>query len=402
MDRVPSSSSPTSWIAAYYPAFDGLRAVAILMVFLQHYLPLVFQPRWGELPLWSGVDLFFVLSGFLITGILVDSRKDPTFFRNFYGRRALRIWPLWYLLWALVLVLTQMLGLRYSAYIWTTAVFFGNWFLEHGTMQWHGNPCRIYFGHAGQFVQFSSFWTLCVEEQYYLVWPFLLYFIRSPRWLMRICVTGVLFTVVLRCLLYRYTPDALLETRVLYWSTYTRCDSILIGSFVALWLRHTELTRQALHRIGTVLISGSLSLLLIGFAWSGSRWQLNEIHPVFCTYGYTLVALIAAGILLFSLDSQTTLFRWMCHPWLSGLGKISFGFYVLHFLPVVFVSAWTERYFAPHHLSVLMLPLCFFSVYATAWLSYRYVERPFLRLKWMFQPKQTEEARERTPVKLVG
>jgi len=101
-----------SLIKPFYPALDGLRAIAILMVFAVHYGPFIRDFslfKWG----WVGVDLFFVLSGFLITGILYDTLHEPHFFRSFYIRRTLRIFPLFYGFWVLLLILSA----RVRAYI---------------------------------------------------------------------------------------------------------------------------------------------------------------------------------------------------------------------------------------------------------------------------------------------
>ena len=113
------------WVSTYYPGLDGLRGVAILLVFLRHYAVLI-------LPLkvfyagWVGVDLFFVLSGFLITGILYDARGMPNYYQNFYLRRALRILPLFYLLFLVVGILRHYHVVFFHLDLWSYALFVGN------------------------------------------------------------------------------------------------------------------------------------------------------------------------------------------------------------------------------------------------------------------------------------
>lgn len=162
---------------AYYPALDGLRAIAFLLVFSQHYV----QLPWG----WTGVEIFFVLSGFLITGILYDTRDAQHRFKYFYIRRSLRILPLFYF----VLVVVTVFGL-----------------LVHSRMSWGWLAWFFYFGNILPFLHQAApqsafgltslgtvlspthnwlamsvrhFWSLCIEEQFYLLWPAVVYGIRA-------------------------------------------------------------------------------------------------------------------------------------------------------------------------------------------------------------------------------
>ena len=111
-----------SLIKPHYPALNGMRGLAIIMVFTVHYGRYAVDPKWIWW-LWTGVDLFFVLSGFLITGILYDSREEPRYFRNFYIRRALRIFPLYYGFFLLVYLLKPLLGLSFDHNFWSNLVY---------------------------------------------------------------------------------------------------------------------------------------------------------------------------------------------------------------------------------------------------------------------------------------
>src|SRR5579875_998248 len=144
-----------NWMAAYYPSLDGLRGLAIAMVLLYHCDARLAGLGLGWLGAggWSGVNLFFVLSGFLITGIIVDERARPHFFRNFYARRALRIWPVY----ALVVPL--------------------NWLILGRANTWaRPGPAWIYFVFfiqnltPGLTGTIYPAWSLAIEEQFYLVW----------------------------------------------------------------------------------------------------------------------------------------------------------------------------------------------------------------------------------------
>ena len=165
---------------AFYPALDGLRAIAFLMVFSNHYL---FIP-WG----WAGVDLFFVLSGFLITGILFDSRNDPHRIRNFYVRRTLRIFPLYYGV-MLLLIPFAYRGLSWSWLVWPA--YLGNYARVIGPYTSRSPLQRLADFQPGlqvtihgiyrQILFLGHFWSLCVEEQFYLVWPWIVFWIRDRR-----------------------------------------------------------------------------------------------------------------------------------------------------------------------------------------------------------------------------
>src|SRR5215469_6747506 len=144
-------------------AIDGLRGLAIFLVMLHHFG--LFSPGW------AGVDIFFVISGFLITRILLGTKDSPRYFGNFYTRRVLRIFPLYYSSLALFFVVAVPLGVRYgwsAAYGMRDAV----WFIFHLSNWWIGG------GHMeGSLI--THFWSLGIEEQFYFVWPFLIFV--TPR-----------------------------------------------------------------------------------------------------------------------------------------------------------------------------------------------------------------------------
>src|ERR1700749_4828090 len=166
---------------AFYPALDGMRAVAFTLVFLIHYLRL----PWG----WSGVNIFFVLSGFLITGILLDTRNDAHRARNFYVRRILRIFPLYYGVLLALLLLHPLLHCQWTRAWLAWPLYLGNFLrfagpsaaidgspLEHAADGW---LILGRFPHASLYV--GHFWSLCVEEQFYLFWPWVVFLIRSRK-----------------------------------------------------------------------------------------------------------------------------------------------------------------------------------------------------------------------------
>ena len=386
---APALDAPQSWIAGHYPAFDGLRGIAFLMVFAIHYCTAAWDWQ-NKPPLWAGVDLFFVLSGFLITGIIADTHRRPNFFRNFYGRRALRILPLFACLWLVILLLTPVLHLIYSHYVFTEAIFIGNFFVPASLLDLHRSVTVLDIGRTHLSIHIGALWTLCVEEQYYLVWPLVMTLLPSRKWLMRLCVAGTVGTLLLRCGLLYYCSPAMLSTKFLYYSTYTRCDSLLIGSFVALWLREHHLRQSTLHRIAVLLIAVSTTLIMAGLLLTHGQWVLSEAHPIFASYGYTLIAFIAVGVLLLSLDPETRLHRAVRHPWLAHIGSLSFGLYLVHDLPELSLRYFAQTTLRPHHLAWTVFPIAFAFSYGVARLSYRLIEAPCLRLKVWFAYDRVE------------
>ena len=163
---MKTSNSKTSFsLPSYIPQFDGLRALSILAVFIAHSeflrsLPGAVILEYGRI----GVDLFFVLSGFLITGILLDSKGSSHYFRNFYIRRALRIWPLYYLILLIIYLLTsQFLPQMKDGNVWLYfTVYIQNLFLN----------LKIPYG-------LEPTWSLAVEEQFYMTWPLLVFLLKT-------------------------------------------------------------------------------------------------------------------------------------------------------------------------------------------------------------------------------
>jgi peptidoglycan/LPS O-acetylase OafA/YrhL len=365
---------------AFYPALDGLRAVAFFMVFLEHYG----QFPWG----WAGVDLFFVLSGFLITGILFDSRNDTYRVRNFYVRRTLRIFPLYYGILLLVLFLWPLAHWQLS---WAWAVwpaYLGNFarfvhpyalfspaqriadFQPTGVLA--GHPLTLYLGH---------FWSLCVEEQFYLVWPWVVFWIRDRRKLMWCCGVTLAVCLPLRLLGQHLLPLWMLDNEVLYRFTPLRLDALLLGGLIALVLRGpsaTNLLRYA--RRLTPLCLAAAAYLLTAFLYQHLRHRMPTYPEWKFTWGLALVDLLAALILLIAIQPGTIVYRALNRPILRWVGRISYGAYVWHDIPHALYFSLAQRIWPSHYKALVpMLGLC--GTFVLASLSFRLLEAPFLNLK---------------------
>jgi peptidoglycan/LPS O-acetylase OafA/YrhL len=259
----------------FYPALDGLRAVAFLMVFLQHYY---FLP-WG----WTGVNVFFVLSGFLITGILFDTRDDLHRARNFYVRRTLRIFPLYYGIMLVLLLLNPVFHWRWNWYWTAWPLYLGNFlrFISPSALVWESplfvaadawlksqaHHTVLYFGH---------FWSLCVEEQFYLMWPWVVFWTRKRRTLLWICGCAVVVVPLLRVWAQASSPDWMLQGELLYRVTPFQLDSLLLGGLVALLWRGRQVLGIAFHAVGdTVPRSHNSCLRYSGLA---PRLPLSDVE----------------------------------------------------------------------------------------------------------------------------
>ena len=369
--------------AGVIPALDGLRGIAILFVMLHHFT--LYRPSFGIDAVigdvlfffWTGVDLFFVLSGFLITGILLDTRGNQRYFSTFYARRTLRIFPLYYLvLFLALIVLPQFPALH--------AVLFAQDASVEMPPQW---PYWLYMtnfsiverGWVHGWVDVA--WSLAIEEQFYLVWPLVIW-LCPPR------VVALLCAVILVA-----EPIARIDARArdfpplwLYLFTWYRLDGLAAGALVALALRRGLLPR--LDRwVPVVVIAGVVGLILCTIQGGHTWWWNRRMQQ----YGYSLIAITAAAMLVSAINRPADSLwpRMLSAGWLRAFGKYSYALYLIH-LPVmrlvreyVFDPLEYET-FAPWSAQVLFYGAAAAPAFALAWLSWRVFEGPILKLKSRF------------------
>ena len=360
------------------------------MVFFQHYgAGHAFVFGWG----WTGVDVFFVLSGFLITGILYDSQKKQRRYRDFYIRRTLRIFPLYYFLWIVVVVLAPLARWQWD-WRWSLwPAYLGNYarflFLNQAgnpyrfDMITFGAPVNAHFGYPVH-LYLGHFWSLCVEEQFYLIWPFLVYRIGRRETLMRICLGVMIASPILRGLLCLIVPHRYLAMELLYRSLPTRLDALLLGGLVALGLRGPQ--EQLLRKLRRPVLTGTAVLftaiyfletkvLSVPFYGSATNWV--------GVLGFSLIDLFAAAVLLECIHPGSTLGKVLSWRPLRALGLISYGFYVYHDLLHDFYADAAHR-LSSEHAWPLTMALAFGGTLLIATASYLALERPLLQLKDRF------------------
>ncbi len=389
----------------HHPALDGLRGLAIIMVMLLHYSP--FLPNFLR-PLLrqggSGVDLFFVLSGFLITGILHDAKGQDHYFRNFYARRFLRIFPLYY--GVLSVLLISLLIFRFG--------FPGIWAHKHlAPLLWSYQPwlwtytANFYMAmHRNGMFMLLHFWSLSIEEQFYLVWPLVVFSLSRKR-LIRVCTGAIAGSLILRLVLaaagFHFWTIANL--------TPCRLDSLAAGAALALMLRNTAniagLTCAA-KRIAVI------SLIIWVLALISPAWMIQHFPPsgtsltpliaaLLRELPYTLVAMVFASMLMLAVDGKAFggvvagIFGYKVLRW---FGRYSYGIYVFHF-PVYIASGvflqddglW-GKIRASTGLGIGFVAANAAVSISLAFASFHLYEKHFLKLKKYFPEKSVQLADE--------
>jgi peptidoglycan/LPS O-acetylase OafA/YrhL len=355
---------------SFVSAFDGLRAIAVLLVVWYHVHDVVQPAALGAFTAvarlgWVGVDLFFALSGFLITGILLKTRNSDQYFRNFYVRRVLRIFPLYYGVVTLILVSHALAGRDGDVPVWSLYAFLSNFFVAAS-----GSPD----------LALAVTWSLSVEEQFYAVWPALVAFL-STRNLRLTCALVAVASPAFRVFLY--DPDNL----GFYMNTLCRMDALVIGALGAIaWYEHDERLVRASWKLAWPAVA---TLLGMGAA---ATWGVADGHPVVAALSFTAVALCTVTILLaLASGGMPRLAKALTWEPMAHIGRVSFGVYLLH--PLVFTLAggfWTwlglEAASSSVALSVAAFALYSFASVAVATFVFEGIERPLLELKDRFAP----------------
>jgi peptidoglycan/LPS O-acetylase OafA/YrhL len=375
---APKAVLPERLSARHIRSLDGLRGIAFLLIFVRHYAvsghlsskTMRFVENAGSAG-WMGVDLFFTLSGFLITGILLDTRDQPHYFRNFYARRALRIFPLYYGFFFVLLLLTPFVHLQWRpghiAYLFYAGNLAGN--LDSSLTQ------------IKPAVEMLHFWSLAVEEQFYLIWPFLVLAIGSRKTLVRTCFALSAVGLLLRIAIMVRFPQTGAEWT--YAQLPTHMDGLLAGALAAIWFR--ELPLQAILARVRWLLPISAVILAVIIAYSG--------HPNFNSFGMTVLgfpvlAVFFACILLLSLKPGTLSNRIGSVSFLRFVGKYSYGMYIFHYVFSPATGPYLPVLQAHLHSIVLgglaYVAIAFLGTLLLAVASYNLYERHWLRLKSKF------------------
>jgi peptidoglycan/LPS O-acetylase OafA/YrhL len=394
--QLPPAASGSLWpnLGGHLPVLDGVRGLAVLMVLLFHFVGDRPPSSWVDRAIVHvtgfgvyGVELFFVLSGFLITGILYDNHNGSHYFRNFYMRRFLRIFPLYYGVLVLVFFVVPLIPLlrgptldylvHRQAWAWLYAV-------------------NIYIAKDGEwsFSYLNHFWSLAIEEHFYFFWPVVVFVLaRRPR-----ALIVVSLVTSLGAMLARLTGSLM---GLSWWTTYTltpfRLDALTLGAFLAVTARQPG-GLDRLARALPLVVTAVGGLLVVTFVWTRlvSREGLEVVLPVRAA----LIEVLLACLLVWALiaPGRSTISRFFCSRPMVFLGTYSYGLYVYHhFISYYLASNGIDLQLAPRlgsHLAAVALQatLGASASLALAYLSYELFEKRFLRLKRLF-----ETAREPAP-----
>jgi peptidoglycan/LPS O-acetylase OafA/YrhL len=325
---------------------------------------------------WLGVQLFFVLSGFLITGILLDGKGQPHQLPHFYMRRMLRIFPLYFFVLLVGFVLLPLLGLlpqwlesdrAHQVWYWT---FLINW------------AAPIVGGGS----TFSHFWSLAVEEQFYLLWP-LLVITAGNRTMLWLCAVFIGSAILIRAALIRYNLD--FAVGAAYQFTVARWDALAVGALLALVLRQ----RQWCERLIRLAPFAAALLLIYLMAYVAIEHNFAPVDRD-AALNQTVAALLF-GLLIFvavypAAAGRSLAQRGVSSAWLRSVGKYSYAIYVFH-LPMMHVWGVTLKKISAATFATMPLLEILVNIFgvfalslALSLLSWHLLEQPFLRLKKRF------------------
>jgi peptidoglycan/LPS O-acetylase OafA/YrhL len=347
----------------YYPALDGLRVFSFFIVFLFH-VPLDYL-NLG----WGGVNIFFALSGFLITEILIKTKEKKSFFSTFYWRRSLRIFPIYYLL-VIFILLVFLIKKRYlpdatfGLLSYTSNYFYSNLNDEYVFMLHHT-------------------WTLAIEEQFYLIWPLVIYFLPT-RYLL-----GTSFLFILLSMGYRTL--SVFNPAISFVHLPAQIDSLVLGAVVAILKVKGNIHKGnfKLYRNSAIVI-GTLGIVLVFFVLA--KQNSITIMQTYAEFGksvdYTksiigihtffFIAVFSIGLILNCLYANNLLNKIFSHSVMVHLGKISYGLYLYHY-PVLAVT----RFFVPNKIALFFIALIVTILISE--ISYYTIEKYFRDVKEKFK-----------------
>ena len=385
--REPSNSETNhgTVYGRHIPQLDGLRGIAILTVVWHN----VSAGEYGDGGIlgnmvnlivnsgWAGVQLFFVLSGFLITGLLLDEKGQPHHLRNFFMRRVLRIFPLYYLVLGASLL---------AGFIFGWDQYWMGGYREYGIWYWAylSNWVSVW----GDITGFSHFWSLAVEEQYYLLWPACV-LLLSMKSLLRLCLALVLSALAFRIAVCALYPD--MAHDMAYQFTCARWDALAIGGICAVLIRHASLGDRV-PRLSRVWVLAAITYAL---GYIAIYHNFAPTPPGVGALNQTLSAVGFGGWLLLSIGvPRTKLGHWnqrvLILPWLRLVGKYSYAIYIFH-LPVKVISAPLWRHYEEQFgilggaVNTTIYALLVFALsYIMALISWQLVEKPLLKWKRYF------------------
>ena len=354
----------------YIPALDGLRGIAVIMVILFHFFTDVPLFRYG----WSGVNLFFVLSGFLITDILLRTRRQHNYYIHFIIRRCLRIFPLYFLVIIMFFIAALFLYPLKGQF---------DYYMMHPFYVWLDLQNWLYIFHPrpGELLILGHFWSLSIENQYYFIWPVIVLLINNKKWLAIISMAIILSFICIRLYLFLVFTDTEKAFRIQY---MTQLDGIAMGGLIAVWMHLYKNTwkNRTLFFAGIII---ALHLIL----WAIIYLKHSTI-PHFNIIGYTSLSAFFGILLIIALSPGMLVNQYiMQNKFLIYSGKISYGLYVWHWPVWVIMNLFilNNSTFFPDPASLVRYAFLAGGLilsFLISHISYNYFELKFLLLKNKF------------------
>jgi peptidoglycan/LPS O-acetylase OafA/YrhL len=361
--------NPARDLPSHLPSLDGIRALAVLAVIASH-IPVLLSYQhptpWSWLNKFIsggflGVDVFFVLSGFLITSLLLKehSRFGRIKLSHFFARRALRLFPALYVLLAIdfLIAIYEKTSLSGQWNItWVTVLYMNNWYFVWSSLRTGPADFQTNLGHL---------WSLSVEEQFYLVWPvfiFLIMKLKRVKIFLPLFIILLIALVAIRRTMLWYDNNFYLEILI---RTDARLDSLLVGALLAICFRYIQISSKMLCWAAYI----SLPIFAV-IAHQGPE------SPFFYTFGFTIVALLVFIMIYASVEQAWGVNKFLERKWLTFIGRISYGLYLWHFVVFTFLS---KHFFVGPR--VMRISVGLLSTFAITLLSWFFIEKPFLRLK---------------------
>lgn len=375
-----SIENPLGQRSFYYPSLDGLRFFGFLLVFLHH----VYQTTYSDNQFanffltifrtngWVGVDLFLILSGFLVTTLLLKEKLHHGSFsvKNFHIRRILRIWPLYYL--ALILgffvvpfITGQLNNLYYqeqikNEFFWNF-LFLGNWYTV--------------INDYSVFRNISLLWTISLEQQFYFFWPFVLLTVKRFRTAVFYCVFLIAFAIILRWVLFQFQniqhPD-------IYVNIFARFDTLAYGALLGVInLYHPDWKKFLKPFLNFPFQLIVISSFFVFLYFTGEEASYFVRHSI---WGYIVVGLFMLYSIVSALDTHSFFARILENKVLVWLGKIGYGLYVFHI-----IGLELSRFLIGKTVFAFLEPIVALGITIfISWLSYKFFEVKFLKLKSKF------------------
>jgi peptidoglycan/LPS O-acetylase OafA/YrhL len=383
------SGSRHQWSTGHIRVLDGLRGLALLAVMLYHFTAseLILKATGVGAKVqsalgagWCGVDLFFVLSGFLITGILLDAKGSQNYFKSFYIRRVLRIFPLYYGVILLVFIgsripaVSHLFGFdKFTASLGWVCAYLSNFVVA-------ARHNKNAFG------PLNHFWSLAVEEHFYMVWPALVW-LCTRRQLAITCSVFVVGALLLRCAIAFHNSVSYAP----YMVTPCRVDGLALGALLALIVRSSLRVEDV--RTWAWWLGGISIILVLALGFIRGQDGFNHYGRTMMTIGFSLFAIFFTSVIALAVSANPTSYarRALEFGPLMAVGRYSFAMYVLHmaclrpFRENLFPVDWMNSHFHSPNLSILLFAIsASVATFVLAWLSWHVYEQNFLKLKRLF------------------